>query len=174
MRGEFHQAAADCIRTRQAGIAIDRIVIHCMDGTLPGTMSWFKTAGRPVPTAAHFLVGRVGTVVQMVLERDKAIHAGSPVEGGWNDRSIGIELEARLTPWPKGHSMPFPVDEFPEPMLSAAAALVADICTRRGIPADRTHIVGHCEVPGVTHTDPGARFPWADFMARIGRFTAKE
>src|SRR5205823_6606113 len=33
-----------------------------------------------------------------------------------------------------------------------------------GIAKDRQHIIGHVEVPGATHTDPGHFFNWPKFM----------
>jgi hypothetical protein len=177
--GEFIPAHADCRRIRRAGVEIDRVVIHTTEGSMLGTLAWFKMgaedraratlkrrgvhnptsqqirerAALEVPTAAHFCVGRDGRVVQMVLEREKALHAGGH---GYNDRSIGIELEAHAA---RG--------DFPDAMLHAAAELVADVCRRRGIPVDRTHVVGHSEVPGATHRDPGDLFPWDRFMAMV-------
>lgn len=174
--GEYIPAHGDCIMPRKIGVKVDRIVMHTMEGTLRGTLSWFQLGVRGrtlkslsvrgvvmptedeilaaskgvVPTAAHFCIGRDGRVVQMVLETQKCLHAG-----GYNSRSIGIELEAKAA-----------VDDFPEVMLQAAAGLVADIAKRRGIPLDREHVIGHVEVPGATHTDPGPHFPWGSFMLR--------
>jgi hypothetical protein len=46
----------------------------------------------------------------------------------------------------------------------AAAALVCAISARQGIPLDRAHVIGHNEVPGSTHTDPGPTWDWPHFM----------
>lgn len=149
--GVFLPCARGCLRFRR--LTVDRVVLHTMEGTYAGTIAWFSNPDRPVLTAAHYLVAADGRQCQMALETSKLLHCGSRTESGWNDRSIGIELE--------GHA----VDAaFPVAMLESAAKLVADICRRRGIPVDRTHILGHREVPGVTHTDPGEHFPWELFM----------
>lgn len=155
-------AAPDCLHERRPGWVIDTVVIHSMDGTLAGSRSWFRTAGRRPPTAAHYLVGRDGAVVRMVPEEKKAYH----VKGaGWNDRSIGIEHEVRQTPWPgRGR---FPLDDWTAPMLEASASLCAMICRKYGIPADRRHIRGHSEIPGADHHDPGPAFPWDAYLADV-------
>ena len=36
-------AATDAIRARKPGIAIDRIIVHTMEGSLAGTIAWFKS-----------------------------------------------------------------------------------------------------------------------------------
>lgn len=160
-------AHPDCILDRKAGIKLDRIVIHTMEGTFRGTLAWFRQGkdkpGRSVPTAAHYLIGRNGDVCQMVPDAKKCYHAGNS-----NSRSLGIELEARVAPWAdRGKPPPFPAGEFPDALLDGAARVVAALCKTHGIPADREHIIGHNEVPGASHTDPGPAFPWADFMTRV-------
>ena len=40
-------------------------------------------------------------------------------------------------------------------MYRASAKLVCHITQRYGIPIDRTHIIGHYQVPTSTHHDPG-------------------
>jgi len=165
MNGRYIPAAPDCIKARSLRYPINRIVIHAQDGTQAGTMSWFRKVGRSPPTAAHYLIGRDGAVVQMVPDDCKAIHAGSPTQAGWNDRSIGLEFEVRINPW-KGRTH-FPLNDWPAAMVDAGAEVTAILCAKFGIPVDRTHIVGHSEVPGATHTDPGPAFPWEAFMARV-------
>ena len=94
--GRFSAAHPDCVTQRKPGVKVDRIIIHAMDGTLKGSESWFKKGKdvRPVPTAAHYLVGRDGEIVQMVADEKKCYHCGD-----WNSRSIGVELEVRVNPW---------------------------------------------------------------------------
>ena len=58
-------------------------------------------------------------------------------------------------------------------LLDKVAELVADICKRNGLPIDRKHIVGHEQVPGTSHSDPGAgknRWDWDDFMGRVRKY----
>jgi uncharacterized protein (TIGR03382 family) len=52
-------------------------------------------------------------------------------------------------------------------MYTSSAALTADICARNGISLDRAYIIGHVEVPGATHTDPGTGWDWSYYMDLI-------
>jgi N-acetyl-anhydromuramyl-L-alanine amidase AmpD len=165
--GKFVSAAPDAIRTRKAGVKVDRVIIHTAQGTLNGTVSWFAKAGRSVPTAAHYVIGETGEIVQMVPDESKAIHAGSPIEANWNDRSIGIEHAG----W---------VDDGKPPsdaMLEASAKVTAVMCRKFGIPVDRKHIIGHVEVPhrptDPFHTDPGKEWPWDRYMVLVQAEVAK-
>ena len=165
--GDFIQAhPANYRQGRKPEYPVDRLVIHTMEGTFSGTTAWFQQ-GRPnAPSSAHFLISRSGAVRQMVRMADTAYHCGTKQQRGWNDRSIGIELEAWTGTGAPPKSLPFVRDEFPVEMLSALALLVKGDIMRRYplILRDRAHIIGHAEVPGATHTDPGARFPWGQLM----------
>lgn len=152
--------APECLRTRSTRYPVDRIVLHTAEGTAAGTCAWFARPGREVPTAAHFLIGRTGIRYQFAEVTAKLLHCGSRQAAGWNDRAIGIELEAwtgKATPPP---SLPFPRDEFPPPMLAELALLLGELGRDLEISIDRAHVIGHGEIPGVTHTDPGPAFPW--------------
>lgn len=148
-------AASNAIFSRKIGIPLDRTIIHMMEGSFTGSREWFKDYTRPakhiIPTAAHYLVSTTGRLLQMVPEDMKCYHASN-----YNSRSIGIELEGFTAK-----------TSYPVAMLVAAADLVRDIHMRHNIPIDRAHIIGHYEVPGATHTDPGTHFPWDIFMAMI-------
>ena len=151
--------AADCLRLRSG--SIDRVVVHGTDGTFEGTGAHFATIGRSPATATHYTIARDGRIARHAPEAAALNHAA-----GVNSRSIGIEHEIRLTPW-RGRTH-FPLADYPEAMLAASAALVREVCARHDIPMDRTHIVGHSEVPGATHVDPGPGWDWASYMARLG------
>lgn len=160
----FVAAHPDCVHDRCAPWASpgkpDRIVVHVMEGSFKGTKSWFqkgKGGSRGnAPTAAHYLISNLGDICQMVPDAKSCYHAGSRKEAHWNDRSLGIELEG----W-TGKTV------FSDALLTSAAKVVAILCRTYGIPVDRQHILGHSEVPGATHTDPGSTFDWTDFMARV-------
>jgi N-acetyl-anhydromuramyl-L-alanine amidase AmpD len=139
--------------------AIDLIVVHV-------TQSGFRSAVRAFQepahrAAAHYVVRRDGYVMQMVREMDIAFHAGN---WAYNLRSIGIEHEGYVTD-----------PSFPDAMYRASARLTAGICKRYGFPADRGHVIGHAQVPGTDHTDPGPHWDWGRYMemvAAAGRGTA--
>lgn len=138
--------------------APDSITIHVTEGSAASVRSWFG-ANRPNdnPSAAHYMVTVAGGVELFVDEDDTAYHAGQLVEPSHpvviaryaagkytpNSYAIGIEHE--------GDGL----HELTDAQRRASVALIADICRRRGIPADRTHIFGHHEVKK-TKPCPGA------------------
>jgi N-acetylmuramoyl-L-alanine amidase len=106
--------------------------------------------------SAHYLIGRDGTLWQMVAEEARAWHAGAGEWAGQDDinsRSIGIELD-------NPGAQPFA-----EPQMAALEALMQGIMARWAIPADG--VIGHsCMAPG-RKQDPGPRFDWLR-LARQG------
>lgn len=80
---------------RVGNVDIDTIVLHHTAGpTLGGTVNWFKDSKSQV--SAHFVVGKDGSIVQMVNQFERAWHAGSSIDAfgrkDVNSRSIGIEI----------------------------------------------------------------------------------
>ncbi|MBT9553525.1 MAG: N-acetylmuramoyl-L-alanine amidase [Hydrogenophaga sp.] len=147
---------------RKAGTAIDRIVIHITaskndyDKTVK---NWFQNpkqmmGNKRVRVSAHYVIGRGGEVVQVVAHGDTAHHAN-----GANSRSIGIEHNATTT---RDHA---PTDA----QYRASAKLVAWLCAQLGLPADRTHVLGHSEVdPKTTHTScPNSVWDWDTYMGHL-------
>ncbi|WP_338899666.1 N-acetylmuramoyl-L-alanine amidase [Streptomyces sp. TG1A-60] len=132
------------------GRTIDLVIIHVTQTTYKNTLPVFWNPAKQV--SAHYVLRSAdGRVTQCVRERDIAWHAG---DWDYNARSIGIEHEG----W---------VDRpqyFTGAMYEQSAALTAVICDRHGIPKDRTHIIGHHEVPGTDHTDPGPHWDWARYI----------
>lgn len=144
---------------------IDRVVIHVAEGTFGGTLNWFQNPQAGV--SAHFTVAADGRVGQSVSEKNTAWHAG-PVPNGqpeMNPRSIGIEHEGvqnAQNPW-----------QPTEAQLNATAELVAGICQRWDIPADRAHIIGHNEVNpqrAARANCPGKGWPWARFIELVQQY----
>lgn len=167
----FSPCHPDCVRKRDARWGIDRVVVHTAEGTYKGTIAWFqrsaKERGASYAAATHYVLSREGSITQMAQDTDRLIHCGSKSQPGWNDRSIGIELEAWSGSAKPPSSIKFPVGNFPDVQIQTLAALIRDICDRNNIPKDRTHIVGHGEIPGQTHTDPGPSFPWDKLMSLV-------
>ena len=104
--------------------------------------------------AAHYIVRKDGHVTQMIRELDVAYHAGNRA---YNERSVGIEHEGFV-------DRP---EDFTDEMYAASARLTAGICARYAIPVDREHIIGHVEVPGTDHTDPGEHWDWERYMRLV-------
>ncbi|MEU6812251.1 N-acetylmuramoyl-L-alanine amidase [Streptomyces sp. NPDC046831] len=131
---------------------IDRVVVHVTQGSYASAVKVFQDPAHQA--AAHYIVGADGHVTQMIRELDVAFHAGSRA---YNERSVGIEHEGFV-------DRP---SSFTDAMYAASARLTAGICARYGIPVDREHIVGHVEVPGTDHTDPGPHWDWDRYLRLV-------
>lgn len=152
---EWVAASADNLRRadRPYDGSIDRIVIHVVQGSYAVALKVFQDPAHGA--AAHYVVrAKDGHVAQMIRELDVGHHAGN-VE--WNHRSVGIEHEG-FVDRPEG---------FTDVMYRSSAKLAAGICARYGIPVDREHIVGHHEVPGADHTDPGPHWDWDRYLGLV-------
>ncbi|WP_327136623.1 N-acetylmuramoyl-L-alanine amidase [Streptomyces sp. NBC_01340] len=138
---------------RPTAYPLDYVIIHVTQETYPKTVSIFQNPEKKV--SAHYLVRSAdGHVAQCLKERDIAWHAGN---WDYNTRSIGIEHEG----W---------VDRpayFTNALYEESAKLTASICAKYGIPKDRAHIIGHYEVPGTDHTDPGSNWDWTRYIKLV-------
>ncbi|MFE3517492.1 N-acetylmuramoyl-L-alanine amidase [Streptomyces sp. NPDC059166] len=143
-------------RTASKGISprpVDLVVIHVAQQSFSQTVGIFRNPAKKV--SAHYVVrSGDGFVAQCVREDDIAWHAGN---WDYNTRSIGIEHEG----W---------IDEpeyFTRSMYERSARLTAGICDRHGLRKDRAHIIGHHEVPGSDHTDPGDAWDWDRYIGLV-------
>ncbi|MFD6891695.1 N-acetylmuramoyl-L-alanine amidase [Streptomyces sp. NPDC059957] len=137
---------------RPADYRVDRIVVHVTQGGFKSSVDAFRNPFHRA--SAHYIVGQDGHIEQMVRELDVAFHSGNR---SMNERSIGIE-HVGFVDRPK---------DFTDAMYGASARLAADVCKRYGIPADRGHFVGHSEVPGADHTDPGRHWDWDRYLRMV-------
>ncbi|WP_330298703.1 N-acetylmuramoyl-L-alanine amidase [Streptomyces sp. NBC_00503] len=138
---------------RPADYRVDRIVVHVTQGSFESSVDAFKNPFHKA--SAHYIVGQDGHIEQMVRELDVAFHSGNR---SMNERSIGIE-HVGFVDRPQ---------DFTDAMYEASARLAADICRRYDIPADRKHILGHSQVPGTDHTDPGPHWDWNRYVRLVG------
>jgi peptidoglycan hydrolase-like protein with peptidoglycan-binding domain len=132
-------------------MAITQIIIHETSGTWFSAVNWFQNPRSRV--SAHYLVKAWGGgILQFVAESDTAFQARVA-----NPYSIGIEHEfdPRHGVW---HT---------DAQYRSSALLVCAIARRYGIPADRAHIIGHNEVPGTDHSDPGPTWNWNYYMSLV-------
>ncbi|WP_107288246.1 N-acetylmuramoyl-L-alanine amidase [Streptomyces sp. NBRC 110611] len=137
---------------RPADYDIDRVVIHVVQGSFATALDVFRDPFHKA--AAHYVVRKDGHLAQTVRELDVAFHAG---HRGYNERSVGIEHEGYV-------DRP---ESFTDAMYASSARLTAGICRRYGFPADREHVVGHVEVPGTDHTDPGRHWDWDRYLRLV-------
>jgi hypothetical protein len=129
----------------RAGSKVDTIVVHVTQGTTRSAALWFANPAAKV--SAHYIIGKNGAMVNCVPESLCAWHADNR---GYNRRSIGIECEGFVddpTMWT-------------DALMSTLTKLCNDLSTRYNIPVSRSTIIGHNEVPGASHTDPGPLMPW--------------
>ncbi|MFD6424981.1 N-acetylmuramoyl-L-alanine amidase [Streptomyces sp. NPDC060198] len=153
-----HWTAASGANWRRADrpddFAIDRVVVHVTQGSLASAVRVFQDPAHQA--AAHYVVGKDGSVTQMIRELDVAYHAGNRA---YNERSVGIEHEGFV-------DRP---QDFTAAMYASSARLTASVCGRYAIPVDREHVVGHVEVPGTDHTDPGPHWDWDRYIELVRR-----
>ena len=129
---------------------INKIVIHVTQGSFSSAINWFKDSRANV--SAHYTVrSKDGFVGQSLREKNIGWHAGS---WDYNRTSIGIEHEGYVSnsAW------------FTDSMYRSSARLTAYLAKKYRIPIDRRHIIGHNQVPGATHTDPGRYWNWSKYM----------
>lgn len=122
---------------------IDMIVVHVMEGTMAGTLAWFRNP--EAEASAHYGISRSGEIVQYVRDADTAWHAGrvdrptapQVIERpGVNPNSYSIGIENEGT----GKEPPT------EAQVRANVELIRWLCSRYAIPISRRHIVGHREI----------------------------
>ncbi|NED14708.1 peptidoglycan recognition family protein [Streptomyces sp. SID9124] len=141
------------VSSRPSAYPVDYVVIHVTQETFSETVSIFQNPAKQV--SAHYVVrSGDGYIDQCVREKDVAWHAGN---WDYNTRSIGIEHEG----WVDQPSY------FTDSMYEQSALLTASICDRHNIPKDRAHILGHVEVPGTDHTDPGPHWDWVRYIRLV-------
>jgi hypothetical protein len=146
------------VSNRPTSYPVKYVVIHMTQETYADTISLFQNPSAKV--SAHYVFrSSDGAVTQMVREKDIAWHAGNWT---YNTQSIGIEHEGFVDnpAW------------FTDAMYRASAKLTRTLADRYGIPKDRSHIIGHVEVPGATHTDPGPNWNWTYYMQLVQGNTA--
>ena len=105
--------------------------------------------------SSHYIIGREGTIYQLVKENNVSFHAGksSLPDGrkGANTCSIGIELMDSTGASPT------------ELQIRSLTALVKDIKSRYHI----KYVLRHSDIAPGRKTDPW-NMDWADFLRRIG------
>ncbi|MBI2427667.1 MAG: Ig-like domain-containing protein [Ignavibacteriales bacterium] len=158
------------------------VVVHDVEGSYLGCISWFKNPSAGV--SAHYVLNShpntpvnkqptggpdapVGEVTQMVEEKYRAWHVGC-----WNSYMVGIEHEGyyNVSGW------------YTQECYESSSRLVAYLCDKYGIPKDRNHVIAHSEHQNTawrdwvnttgqgfdptcnTHIDPGQYWDWTKFM----------
>jgi photosystem II stability/assembly factor-like uncharacterized protein len=153
---------------------ITRIVIHTTEAPYAAAIRTFSYAGGNA-SADYVIRSSDGAITQMVRETDIPWHSGNRQ---YNATSIGIEHEAFV------HDC----SGYTNAMYRSSARLVAYLTRKYGIPIDRTHIIGHYQVPDpyhpgefggfAHHIDPGPCWDWRKYMRLVridaGRIPAQQ
>ena len=132
------------------GPYIDDLFLGRLD---PDAHPYFREVA-PARVSSHFLIRRVGALVQYVPCAMRAWHAGPSSWKGrerCNDFSVGIELEG--------------ADDVPyaEPQYETLAAIVRALFDRYGA----LDVAGHSDIAPGRKTDPGPWFDWPRFRADV-------
>lgn len=153
------------VANRPVDYPVDFIIIHDTEGTYASAIAAFQDPDRAA--SANYVVGSKGQIAQMVLETNIAWHAGN---WDYNTRAIGIEHE--------GYA--YVNGSFTTPEYQASEHLIASICSRWGVPINRTHVIGHYQVPDPNnpglfggsdhHTDPGPYWHWDNYIKFAAEF----
>ncbi len=150
------------LANRPKNLGIDYIVIHDTEATYDTTIGLVQD---PTYVSWHYTIrSNDGHVAEHVRPKNVAWHAGN-----WyvNMHSIGIEHEgfaADGSTW------------YTESMYESSATLVRYLTHRFHIPVNRSHIIGHDQVPGITpayvagmHWDPGPFWDWQHYFDLLGK-----
>lgn len=141
------------------------IVIHATEQNgVERSLNTLRTRNRGGPVSSHYLIGRNGSLYQLVADERRAWHAGA---GRWgtltdlNSTSIGIELDN------DGGA------EFPPEQIDTLLRLLDDLCTRLRIP--RHQIIAHADMAPTRKRDPNVLFPWRTLAAAgFGKWPAED
>lgn len=151
-----------------ASNATSAVIMHTMEGSYAGSISWFQNPSAQV--SAHYLIRKSdGQITQMVREYHQAWHAKNH-----NAYTVGIEHDGRAAD----------AGNWSAAMVNASARLTKSICARRGVNCasawqgpgyDTFHLVpdsvrvkGHGMLSGNQNRyDPGKYFPWSNYYGLI-------
>ncbi len=137
--------------SRPSSYPIQYVVIHKVQGTASSAASWFQNGAANV--SAHFTFDNSsGYCYQSVLEKDIGYHAGNFT---YNQRSVGIEHGGYVT------SNDTSTACYNESAIETKSCIVYYDVTH-----SRSRILGHNEVPGANHTDPGQYWNWTYYMSK--------
>lgn len=130
------------------------ILHHTTSGNAMHALKTLTDPAREV--SSHYLIGRDGTLYQLVDEERRAWHAGQSYWGGntdLNSASIGIELDNTGT------------EPYPDAQIVALLDLLKGLTERYGIPTN--NFLAHGDVAPGRKVDPSTFFPW-ERLAREG------
>lgn len=152
--------------TPRYGVDIDTIVLHhTASNDTAGDLATLTSPNSGV--SAHYLIGRDGTIYQLVPDELQAWHAGESQlrgEPSVNPRSIGIEITNDGS-----GSTPFTDEQY-----AALRKLVPHLVAAYDVPIE--NIVGHKDVavPAGRKSDPAPNFEQGRVLAAVERMLELE
>jgi hypothetical protein len=144
------------------------VIIHTCEGGYAGCVGWLRNTQAGV--SAHYVVKEDGgEISQLVREASKAWHIGATYKCSLNSNTECARNGASSNNFTVGieHAGFASQASWPQNQIQQSAKLVCDIATRNAIPIDRQHIVGHGQLQPYNRVDPGANWPWSDYIDRI-------
>lgn len=149
--------------TRSTGAKIKHLILH-YTGMESANAARERLCDEAAKVSSHYLIDENGSITQMVLEKDRAWHAGVSMWAGDSDinsTSLGVEIHNT------GHE--FELEDYPEVQMAALIDLCRDILTRHNIAPH--NILAHSDIAPSRKQDPGEKFPWEKlFESGIGHW----
>jgi len=146
------QPAASCNyanASRPSSSAINYVIIHKVQGSASGAASWFQNCAAGV--SAHYAFNNsTGYCYQCVSEADIAWHCINR-----NTNGVGIE-----------HGGYVSTNDTATVCYDESALETKSCIIYYTVSYDRSHVQGHSEVPGNSHTDPGQYWNWTYYMSK--------
>lgn len=174
---EWVEWSASPHHSQRRAAEVTAIICHyTAGGSLSGTVTWLQNPGSKV--SAHYVIGKDGSVVQMVALDRAAWHAGTSMlagKEGANHFSIGFEIvnwgkltrrEGKFYTYTgRVYQGPQPIESqgaYWEPYTDAQYEAVARLTTAILGKYPIRHITGHSDVatPKGRKIDPGPAFDW--------------
>lgn len=123
------------------------MIHHTAQNSLEQTLRTFTVPHAQV--SSHYVIGRDGTVVQMVNDYLRSWHAGAGKWGSLTDLNsvtIGIELDNNGS------------EPFPDEQINSLIVLLDTLKQRHRIPT--ANFLAHSDTAPTRKQDPSALFPW--------------
>lgn len=166
---ETEEGYWDKANYRDFPIKPEFVVIHCTEGFEAGDIATL-TGETKRRASSHYYITKKGVVYEFVSPTTRAWHAGgsrwkvgSREFEGFNNFSVGIELENRYVEDPVHGSTSYTESQF-----TALVGLYKSLQEKFPVLKDPQRVVRHSDISGFRgKTDPGPLFPWDGFLRQV-------